>query len=628
MENWILTPTQRYAACGLFALALNRSQVHQAQLSSTLPSPDDEPIGPGMSAGNGGGSVSDHPDLWIHDCSGLLLPVFKFLQVDDQAAEGLKQTAGSSSQVRHHVDAFLKLLLEENTDVSIGRVDKELALAKAVDAMELAMQTSPSSVSSLAIFPIEEKKARSREQDANVAGIQNFENPIEDGALLSFEMKMTILYELLSACLLGSADCGSSRFRKGYDSRHRVALRLLTTWLGINWLKMEAMEVVVACSLIEIMKGDKKEVTETTDGAWDKWKHGGTIGAAALAGGTAMAITGGLAAPAIAQGIGALAPTLGSLLPAIGAGGFAAAAGAVGSIGGSIAIAASFGAAGAGLSGSKMARRLGSLEEFQFKEIGDNRNQGRLAIGILVSGLILKEDDFVIPWEGQNENLERYGLQWESKNLAALSMAIMDWLTSKIASELIGMGAMMTVLGTLLAALTLPAALLAATDIIDNKWAIAVDRSDKAGKLLAEVLLEGLHGNRPVTLVGFSAGARVVFKCLQHLAETKEDHAGLVERVILLGAPIPIKDENWVSARKMVAGRFVNAYSTNDWTLGLAFRANLFSRGLAGIQPVDAPGIENVDVTQIIENHSAYVGKTKQILEQLELESYYPVWKI
>ncbi|GAB2285714.1 hypothetical protein Dimus_020153, partial [Dionaea muscipula] len=31
-----------------------------------------------------------------------------------------------------------------------------------------------------------------------------------------------------------------------------------------------------------------------------------------------------------------------------------------------------------------------------------------------------------------------------------------------------------------------------------------------------------------------------------------------------------------------------------------------------------------VDVTQIIENHSAYVGKTKQILEQLELESYYP----
>lgn len=191
-----------------------------------------------------------------------------------------------------------------------------------------------------------------------------------------------------------------------------------------------------------------------------------------------------------------------------------------------------------------------------------------------------------------------------------------------------GMGAMMTVLGTLVAALTIPATILAAADIIDNKWAVAVDRSDKAGKLLAEVLLEGLHGNRPVTLVGFSLGARVIFKCLQHLAESEGGHAGLVERVILLGAPIPIKDENWVSVRKMVAGRFVNAYSTNDWTLGIVFRASLFSQGLAGIQPVDSPGIENVDVTQIIENHAAYVGKTKQVLEKLGIESYSPVWKI
>jgi hypothetical protein len=47
----------------------------------------------------------------------------------------------------------------------------------------------------------------------------------------------------------------------------------------------------------------------------------------------------GLAAPAIAQGLGALAPTLGSIIPAIGAGGFAAA----GSVAESVAVAASFG---------------------------------------------------------------------------------------------------------------------------------------------------------------------------------------------------------------------------------------------------------------------------------------------
>ncbi|XP_047337046.1 uncharacterized membrane protein C6F6.13c-like [Impatiens glandulifera] len=75
----------------------------------------------------------------------------------------------------------------------------------------------------------------------------------------------------------------------------------------------------------------------------------------------------------------------------------------------------------------------------------------------------------------------------------------------------------------------------------------------------------------------------------------------------------------------MVAGRFVNAYSTNDWMLGLAFRASLLTKGLAGIQPIEVPGIENVNVTELIEGHSSYLWATQQILEQLELDAYYPV---
>lgn len=45
-----------------------------------------------------------------------------------------------------------------------------------------------------------------------------------------------------------------------------------------------------------------------------------------------------------------------------------------------------------------------------------------------------------------------------------------------LALELMKRGAMMTVLSTLLAALAWPATLLAATDFIDSKWSIAIDR--------------------------------------------------------------------------------------------------------------------------------------------------------
>ena len=56
-----------------------------------------------------------------------------------------------------------------------------------------------------------------------------------------------------------------------------------------------------------------------------------------------MSFQTGLAAPAIAAGVSALAPTLGSLIPVIGASGFAAVATAAGSAAGSVAVAASFG---------------------------------------------------------------------------------------------------------------------------------------------------------------------------------------------------------------------------------------------------------------------------------------------
>ncbi|XP_019054111.1 PREDICTED: transmembrane and coiled-coil domain-containing protein 4-like [Nelumbo nucifera] len=626
-SSTILTPTQRYAAGALLSLALHQAQIHQTPLASLLPS-DDDTAEERTSSGSSTDSVTEDPHishLWIHQNFALLRPVFRFLQIDPKAWTGLEETA-RSSPAKHRVGAFFRLLSEDNDETSSERLDQELALAKAVDATEMSMGISP--VSSEATIEKHHEDEHACHENSSSRGSD--ENLVEEETLLSYQRKVVVLYELLSACVadIPEDDKKDTRQRKGYDARHRVALRLLATWLGIKWIKMEAMEVLVACSARDLVKSEEpKEVAKSQDKSWVKWKRGGIIGAAAITGGTLLAITGGLAAPAIAAGFGALAPTLGSLVPVIGASGFAAAATAAGSVAGSVAVAASLGAAGAGLTGYKTARRIGSVDEFEFKAIGKNHNQGCLSVGIFVSGLVFEEKDFIRPWEGREFNLERYVLRWESKNLILLSTAIQDWLASRIAMELMKQGAMMTVLSSLLTALAWPATLLAATDFIDSKWTIAVDRSDKAGKLLAEVLAKGLQGNRPVTLIGFSLGARVVFKCLKYLARMEIEGGSVVERVVLLGAPVPIQDEYWETARRMVAGRFVNAYSTSDWMLGIAFRASLLTQGLAGIQPVEVPGIENVDVTELIEGHSSYLRMSQQILERLELDAYFPVFR-
>ncbi|ONK58827.1 uncharacterized protein A4U43_C08F150 [Asparagus officinalis] len=543
------------------------------------------------------GSSDPASILWSHIIHGLLRPIFQFLEIDRKSWPGLEKAAGSSP-AKDQAVTFLKIISEEESESSSQRSNEERVLAETIDSMATKLQTAQAELSkkkhgnqyardSETMHKISEdttghsenlevtnsKTAFKEEEEFNQS---KNEYSIMGGVSVNYQRRMTLLFELLSACVADTPQesNGSPQLKKGYDARLRTALRLLATWLDVEWIKVEAMEIMVACSAMALLKeeGAQTDEIESEDSGWSQWKRSGIIGAAALTGGTLMAITG---------------------------------------------------AAGAGLSGSKMARRTGSVEEFEFKVLGENHNQGRLAVGILVSGFVSEEEDFTRPWEGTNENLESYALQWESKNLIAVSTAIQDWLKSKLTMELMKQGAMMTMLGTLVSALAWPTTLFSALDFIDSKWSIAIDRSDKAGILLAEVLSNNLQGNRPVTLIGFSLGARVIFKCLQQMAESGEE--GLVEKVVILGAPISSKGDEWESARKIVAGRFVNVFSTNDWILGVTFRASLLTQGLAGIQAVELPGIENVDASHLIDGHSSYLSAMQTVLQQLELDSYYPV---
>lgn len=153
--------------------------------------------------------------------------------------------------------------------------------------------------------------------------------------------------------------------------------------------------------------------------------------------------------------------------------------------------------------------------------------------------------------------------------------------------------------------------------LIDNPWSNALDRAKAAGGVLADVLIQRHLGVRPITLIGFSLGSRVIFYALLELARRKA--FGIVQDVIIMGTTVTAPIRTWIEARSVVAGRFVNAYAKNDWLLNYLFRAT--SGGLntiAGLRPLEGvPGLENVDVTDKISGHMSYRTFTPLILDQL-----------
>jgi pimeloyl-ACP methyl ester carboxylesterase len=117
-----------------------------------------------------------------------------------------------------------------------------------------------------------------------------------------------------------------------------------------------------------------------------------------------------------------------------------------------------------------------------------------------------------------------------------------------------------------MAALQLPVALTKLSYLIDNPWTVSQARADMAGLILADSLIARNLGTRPITLVGFSLGARVIFACLRELAN--RGAFGLVQNVYMFGTPVVAKKDEYIRARAIIPGRFVNGYATNDWILG------------------------------------------------------------
>ena len=249
----------------------------------------------------------------------------------------------------------------------------------------------------------------------------------------------------------------------------------------------------------------------------------------------------------------------------------------------------------------------------------------QLSVVIGISGWINKSpEDFVNPWRALLERSpasDVFGMVWCTSELQALASALSSLIAKGAAGQAARLGMQHLVVGGagLVTALGPTVLLGAATGLaIDNAWTTAGERADKAGKLLGQVLMNGGSGGRPVTLVAHSMGARAAFSALLELC--RFGARGIIQDVVLLGAPVSTTEERWRMARRVVAGRLVNGYSRKDWLLGTLYLPGLV-RPPAGLAPIQVDCIENISLGSIVTGHFEYLERMGEIMDLLQVLS-------
>uniref|UniRef100_A0A8D8ZQY6 Transmembrane and coiled-coil domain-containing protein 4 n=1 Tax=Cacopsylla melanoneura TaxID=428564 RepID=A0A8D8ZQY6_9HEMI len=400
-----------------------------------------------------------------------------------------------------------------------------------------------------------------------------------------------------------------------YDARWRVLIQYMSRQMQVDIELVETFENDIAEKLS--LQHEHQLTLEEEQGAKSRRirtlaKRYAWISLATIGGGALVGVTGGLAAPFIGAGLGSLI------------GGSAAMA--LGSTTGIAVVGSLFGAAGAGLTGFKMHKRVGDIEQFEIKEFKSPTGgySKPLHISIAIHGWLSDETDesFIKPWTGLEHSKEQYYLCYESRYLVELGKA-MEYIYSFAVSMATQEALKYTILSGIISAIAWPSSLLALSSVIDNPWGVCCRRAVQVGKQLAEILLTKTHGNRPVTLIGYSLGARVIFYCLREMS-TRNCCEGIIQDVVLIGAPCSGNRQEWSKFTKVVAGRIVNGYSRSDWLLKFLYRTlSMPSGGVAGLQkiPLEDRRMCNVDLTDIVLGHSEYPQKMTQILDKVGIKT-------
>lgn len=433
-----------------------------------------------------------------------------------------------------------------------------------------------------------------------VPEVHGMEDAPKEGQI-DLDIRWTILCDLFLVLLADSS----------YDARSRRLLERVASTLEITWVQICRFEKRVV---------DQLEMDEAAKENWDESEHMESrrkqaltrkyvmMGLATVGGGLVIGLSAGLLAPVIGAGLAAGFTTIG----------VTGTAGFLGGVGGAALITSAATAAGGTIAVRASHRRTGHVRTFEYRPL---HNSKRLNLILTVSGWMTgKVDDVRLPFSTVDPIMgDIYSLYWEPDMLRSMGDTI-NILANEALTQTVQQVLGSTILVALMASLQLPIVLTKLSYLIDNPWSVSLDRANAAGLILADSLIAHHLGQRPITLVGFSLGARVIFSCLKELSN--RGAYGIIQNVYLCGSPVVAKKEEYLKARAVIAGRFVNAYATQDWILGYLFRATsggiMRVAGLAAVEGV--PGLENIDVTELVNGHMAYRQAMPKILRKLNWE--------
>ncbi|KAL5376992.1 hypothetical protein DPSP01_010100 [Paraphaeosphaeria sporulosa] len=404
-----------------------------------------------------------------------------------------------------------------------------------------------------------------------------------------------------------------------YSAHSRLLLLHLTSSLELEPDLLAEHEksiaqglLATAASQMDAEESAKKQASN--DATSRKWK----VGLAAVGGAVLIGVTGGLAAPLLAAGLGTVMGGLGLGVVSTYLGALAGSSVLVGSL---------FGAYGAKMTGRIMEQYAREVQDFEFIPVQDpdrpaaqrdhewaaeldardptKREQHRLRVTVGISGWLTSPTDVNKPWEILDAGgTEPFALRFELEAMLRMGNSLNDVLFSYAWDGVTYTIVSRTLLGALYAGLW-PLGLVKVASVLDNPFSVALARADKAGKVLAHALIDGVQGKRPVTLMGYSIGARVIYSCLVELAE--QNAFGLVEAAVLMGTPAPSDSKSWRKIRSVVAARVVNVFSTEDYILGFLYRSTKLEFGVAGLQEIkDVFGVENADMSKLVSGHDRY----------------------